>query len=378
MKKAAIMFLTFVMILSLVACSGGESQSTTFEDNGRIYTSVAESTSSESHDSKNSETAVTSAAESASSESHEKTDTSVAESTSSESHDSQSSETAVTSAAESASSESHGKTDTSVAESTASGHNQVDEHVFEEIIVVDNDQCLIKITGIDPDNMWGYAVKAYMENKSGDKTYMFSITRASVNGVQTETALAAEIAAGKKSNEEIYFFGDDLSSHGIDTFTDIELSFRVYDFDDWFADAVAEETIHIYPYGENQATPFVREAQPTDTVLVDNEKVSVIVTDYDEDGFWGYTVNLFLVNKTDKELTYSVDDASVNGFMADPFWAASIGAGKAAFSSMSWFDSDFEENGITVVEEIEMNFKIYDPEDWSSDAIFEEVIILNP
>ena len=112
--------------------------------------------------------------------------------------------------------------------------------------------------------------------------------------------------------------------------------------------------------------------------VVDNEKVSVIVTDYDEDGFWGYTVNLFLVNKTDKELTYSVDEASVNGFMADPFWATSVGAGKVAFASMSWSDSDFEDNDITTVEEIEMKFEIYDSEDWSADAIFNEVVTLNP
>ena len=141
---------------------------------------------------------------------------------------------------------------------------------------------------------------------------------------------------------------------------------------------MAKETVHVYPYGEDKVTKFVREAQSSDTVVVDNEKVSVIVTDYDEDGFWGYTVNLFLVNKTDKELTYSVDEASVNGFMADPFWATSVGAGKVAFASMSWSDSDFEDNDITTVEEIEMKFNIYDSEDWSADAIFNEVVTLNP
>lgn len=309
MKKIASMFLAFAMMLSLVACGGGEQQSNASENSGKIDTSATESTGSESKDSEN---------------------------------------------------------------------NQVEELTFEEITVVDNDQCLIKITGIDPDNMWGYTLKAYVENKSSDKTYMFSVTNAAVNGVQTEPGFATEIAAGKKSNEEISFSDNDLSSHGVGNFTDIELSFKVYDSNDWSADAVAKETVHVYPYGEDKVTKFVREAQSSDTVVVDNEKVSVIVTDYDEDGFWGYTVNLFLVNKTDKELTYSVDEASVNGFMADPFWATSVGAGKVAFASMSWSDSDFEDNDITTVEEIEMKFKIYDSEDWSADAIFNEVVTLNP
>ena len=64
--------------------------------------------------------------------------------------------------------------------------------------------------------------------------------------------------------------------------------------------------------------------------------------------------------------------------MADPFWAASVGAGKVAFSTMSWSDSKLEENGITTVEEIEMNFKIKDSENWLADAIFSEAITLNP
>lgn len=255
---------------------------------------------------------------------------------------------------------------------------QAEELTFEEITVVDNDQCLIKITDIDPDSTWGYTLKAYMENKSGDKTYMFSITDAAVNGVETETAFAAEIAAGKKSNKDINFYDKKLSSNGVGDFTDIELSFKVYDSNDWLADPAAKETVHIYPYGEDKATKFVRETQPSDIVIVDNDEVSVIVTGYGEDAIWGYTVNLFLVNKTDKGLMYSVDNASVNGFMADPFWATSVGAGKVAFSTMSWSDSKLEENGITTVEEIEMNFKIKDSENWLANAIFSEAITLNP
>lgn len=248
---------------------------------------------------------------------------------------------------------------------------------FEEITVVDNAQCAIKITAIDPDNIWGYTLKAYFENKSADKTYMFSVTGAAVNGVESDPFFATEVAAGKKAIEEISF-SDDLSSHGIGAFTDIEISFRVYDSDDWFADAAAEETVHVYPYGEQNATVFVREAQATDTVVADNDNVSVIVTGYDEDEFWGYTVYLYLVNKTDTELMYSVDNVSINGFMADPFWAASVGAGKAAFTTISWFDSDLEEKGITTVEEIEMNFRIYESENWFADDIFNEVITLKP
>lgn len=254
---------------------------------------------------------------------------------------------------------------------------ETEEISFEEITVVDNEQCTIKITGIEPDNMWGYTLNAYLKNKSEDKTYMFSVQNASVNGLQTDPLFATTVAAGKKSNEEINF-SEDLSSYGLTDFTDIQLTFRVYDNDDWMADDVALQTVHVYPYGEDKATTFVRESQSTDHVIVDNENVTIIVTGYDEDGIWGYTMHLYLVNKTDSEVMFSVDDVSVNGFMADPFWAVSVAAGKAAFSDVSWSDSTFEENDITTVEEIEMTWSVYNNEDWTQDDIYNETVVLNP
>ncbi len=54
----------------------------------------------------------------------------------------------------------------------------------------------------------------------------------------------------------------------------------MYDSNDWSADPVGKETIHVYPYGEENAVAFVREAQATDNVIIDNDYVTVIVTGY--------------------------------------------------------------------------------------------------
>ncbi len=255
---------------------------------------------------------------------------------------------------------------------------KVQEIVFEEIVVVDNEECIIKITDIEPDSMWGYTLKVYLENKSADKTYMYSVESAAINGVQADPLFAVDVAAGKKANGEINFAASELESVGIDEFTDIELTFRAYDYDDWMADPVATETIHVYPLGEENATQFTRESQSTDTVLIDNDYVTVIVTGYEDDSIWGYTANLFLVNKSDKNVMFSVDEASVNGYMADPFFANSVSAGKCAFSSMSWSDTTLEENSITEIEEIELIFRAYNDDDFMSDDFANETITLVP
>ena len=136
--------------------------------------------------------------------------------------------------------------------------------------------------------MWGYTLKAQLENKSTEKTYMFSVESASINGVQCDPMFASEVAAGKKANEEINFSTDTLEENGIVEYTDIELTFKVYDSNDWSADPVGKETIHVYPYGEENAVAFVREAQATDNVIIDNDYVTVIVTGYEDDEIWGY------------------------------------------------------------------------------------------
>lgn len=263
-------------------------------------------------------------------------------------------------------------------DSQGSNDKTTNQITFESLVAVDNEECVIKIKEIDPDNMWGFTLKAELENKSAEKTYMFSVESAAVNGVQCDPLFANEVAPGKKANESISFSNSSLKENGVGDYTDIELTFRVYDSNDWLADAVARETVHVYPYGEDKAITFVREAQSSDTVIAENENVTVIVTGYENDTIWGYTVKLFLLNKTDKNVMFSVDEASVNGYMADPFFATSVTAGKCAFTSMSWSDSTFQENGITEVEEIEFLLKAYDSDNWLGDGFVNEIITLNP
>lgn len=249
---------------------------------------------------------------------------------------------------------------------------------FDEVVIVDDEYCSFKITEIDPDNMWGYTLKAYLENKTDDKSLMFSVNGASINGLQSDPYFACEVAAGKKANEEISFMDSILDEVDIGEFTDIELFVRVYDAEDWMSDDLAEESIHIYPRGVEAASQFVRERQPSDVVIIDNDSVTVLVTGYDPDGLWGYTVNFYLENKTGQQLMFTSDDVSVNGYMLDPFYATTLLGGKVAFSSLDWSDDNFAENGITDVEEIEMTFRVYDYDDWMADDLVNELLTLHP
>ena len=258
---------------------------------------------------------------------------------------------------------------------TENSGSQID---FEEVLVVDNEECTIKITGIEEEAFWGNTLKVYVENKSEDKTYMVAVQNASVNGVETDPLFSAEIAAGKKANEEMHFMDSTLEENGVGKFTDIEITFRVYDSNDWLAEEVAIETVHIYPYGEEKAETFVREEQESDIVLVDNESVKVVVVGCEKNETWGYQVEMFLVNKTDANVMFSTDEVSVNGFMVNPLFATDVSAGKCTFSNMTIFESDLEENSIKDVTDIEFMIRAYDADNWDAEDFVNQKVTLNP
>ena len=249
---------------------------------------------------------------------------------------------------------------------------------FEEVAAVDNEACAVTVKGIDPDDMWGYTLKVLLENRSADKTYMFSVESAYINGVECNPFFGSKVAPGKKANKNINFNLDELEENDVGEPTDIEIVFRVHDADDWTAEDVAHETVHVYPAGEDKAEPFVRQAQDTDVVLADNDDISVIVTGYEPDSLFGYAVQLFLVNKTDRTLMFSAADGSVNGFMIEPYYGHRLAPGKCSFDRMCWPAANLEENDIETVEDIEFTLRIYDSNDWLADDVYNETVTLTP
>lgn len=116
----------------------------------------------------------------------------------------------------------------------------------------------------------------------------------------------------------------------------------------------------------------------TPIVLVDNDDVCVKITGTENDPVWGYTMNIYLENRTDQELLFTVDDVSINRYMCDPFWAESVGAGMKSNSSIYWFESSLAENSITDVEEIRFTLRVYDAADFFAEDVFLDSFTVTP
>lgn len=251
------------------------------------------------------------------------------------------------------------------------------DYYFPETVLADDENVTVKITDIKTDGDWGYTLKAFFENKTDIKLTFF-VDNTSVNDVMCDPFFAVEVSAGKKSNEEIAFDYDTLEEKGISEITKIEFVLTAYDSEDWSADPVLEETYTIYPLGEDAAADYVREETANELQVFDTDDCTMIITGVEPDGFWGYSLQVYLHNKSDKNLMFAVEDAAVNNMECDPFWAEEVAAGKHAVTQIYWFEEDFEEQEIETVEKIWLELRVSDADDWMADDIVNEEIEFAP
>lgn len=259
---------------------------------------------------------------------------------------------------------------------------------FEEMLVIDNDVCSIRIVGIDLDYTNNVTIYVEFENKSDEMQHDFFV-RAAVNGVQCSTSFeaysgasnVAEIAAGEKAEPEIVLYKYSLGEDGIGDYTDIELTFSVCENGNWF-EAVVEETVHIYPYGEDKAVSFSRKSRPSDNVIIDNEYMTAIVIGYEkEDTDDDYAINMFIANHSDSVIRLFSGDVTINGNEVDGFLGIDssgevIYPGKCKYSTLWLYGTEVEAMDYDDVGEICLPLEAYI--NGFENEIFNKEIILNP
>ena len=245
-----------------------------------------------------------------------------------------------------------------------------------EVTVIDNEYCTIKIDTIEPENINGYGLKVYLENKCTDKFLMYSLDSVAINGVETDTMFIPELTAGSNAFEYVYLM--DPSPDGtIGEFTDIALAFSVYDCSDLSAPPICASSVHVYPHGEEKAVSYTRTPQDSDIVLIDNEYATAVIIGYGTDISQSFFIDLFLINKTDVTATFCADTVCINDNLANPYYSDTVGAGMCGFSTISWSKGALKENNITEIQTIAFLLRAHHETDLPADDFVSESITLD-
>jgi hypothetical protein len=244
---------------------------------------------------------------------------------------------------------------------------------FETITAVDNDMITIEVTDLEVDRYW-MTLTLLCQNHS-DMDLTFTTDYISICGLYSSSGFWCEVAAGKKSTEEINIDLETMQNYGMDYITDIILNFNVYDSEEY--EDVYNGTVRLYPYGEQHASVFEYAQDKDDVVLVDNEYVTVIVTDYKQESY-SETALFYVVNKTDYVITMETENVSINDYMANDWIYHQVPAGMSSFTSLYIQTDWLEENSIDEVESIDFDLIVTNAEDWQAEALYEGTASYTP
>lgn len=257
------------------------------------------------------------------------------------------------------------------AETMAASDSDIEESIsgedglerIEEQILLEQEN--IKITALEmvEDSIWGKGIKLLVENDS-DKNIGVGCNALIVNDYMLSDLFSTSVAAGKKANEVIYMSSGQLEAAGISNVGQIEIYFHIYDSDSWdtlFDSDVAVITTTAYESMDNVLEIDGQELYAQNGIRIVGQYV-------DDNSFWGTAVLLYIENASGKRVGINCDNMSVNGFMVTPLFSSTVYDGKKAFDDITLLSTELEENGINSVEDIEVNFHIYDAETYESIA----------
>ena len=233
---------------------------------------------------------------------------------------------------------------------------------IQEQVIYDAGGIRITAVSLEQDSFWGPAVKVLVENNS-DKNITVQARNCSINGLMVEPMFSCDVAAGKKANDSITFMSSDLETANITVIKDIEFFLHIFDADSW--DAIADSPVITLT---TSADPSYEQVFNTKGfVAYEDGGIKIIVQKLNSaDSFWGSDVYIYAENNTSSNITIQSRDVSVNGFMVDPIFSCDIAAGKKAYDTITFFESDLEENGIQDITELELKFHIFSSDSWDT------------
>lgn len=248
-------------------------------------------------------------------------------------------------------------TDTNKNEESADKDADTQENTAEvtikEQVLYDKDNFKITATSIDMDEFLGPEINVLIENNT-DKNLTVQTRDVSINGLMIEPTFSSDVAAGKRANDSISFFSEDLQNNRIDKIAEIELRFNIFTSEDF--DTIAEtDPIMITTSAKDT---YVQSYDDSGDVLYDKNGVRIIDKGLATDELFGPEIRVYIENNTAQAITVQAQNVSINGFMTDPIFSSDIAPAKKINDGITFID--LEENGIEKIEEAELSFIIFD------------------
>lgn len=259
--------------------------------------------------------------------------------------------------------ESRQEAETSMAEESSKETENADsaDISIEEQVLLEWEGVTITAKGISDDMIYGKGLDLLIENDT-ERNIGVGCNALIVNNYMINDLFSTTVAAGKRANETVYMTTNQLAAAGITNIGQIEIYFHFYDSDSYETLYDAEcVTLQTSEYANMDTEP-----QDEGYEVYNQDGIRIVGKYVDENSFWGTAVLLYIENTSGRNVGINCDNMSINGYMVTPFFSSTIYDGKKTVDDITILSSDLEENSIETVEDIEVNFHIYDADSYST------------
>lgn len=257
-------------------------------------------------------------------------------------------------------------------------------------VLMDNENCTVSIAKVaqKAESTFGdfFAYQLTCKNKS-DKNLIFSVSDLAVNGYSMNLN-EREQAAPKASVPLIVFAYYPTYENSFitkfDEFKTVEFSLSAYEVGDAGDENGvviynkgeeppktfgARAKVVVYPQGGDAQVSFEKDRPQNANVLIDDSSITLAVKQFGFDEsiygkFYGYTAILYIENKTDNALSFSIKNVYIDGNKcADPISETGVSTVPGKHRTEWWvLFSDEGGKGITQGKELKFNIVLKDSE----------------
>lgn len=203
---------------------------------------------------------------------------------------------------------------------------------------------------------------------------VFSMDHVYIDDCLADPYFAVAVAAGESSEVEVVWTASEQSVWSPDRVGRVDFLLSVYPRG--AADApTAQAALTAYPRGENAYQTAERQPLPTDRTLLETEDCAVVLTEWiQEDARCG--MRLFAENRSDRTVTYTLEDLRLNGQSFETMRLLALDGGKRGPAEVCWQLSELAEYEISTLGEITFDLTVRDASDNS--VLYSEHLSVRP
>lgn len=228
---------------------------------------------------------------------------------------------------------------------------------IESTVLVDQDGIVVTAQELVEDPILGTGVKLLIENNSSEEQVIQCDYAVVNNFMMFPLLFSADVTAGNKANDTLYFLDSVMEGAPIETVADMSFVFSSTNPDTFQKNFTTEEISLPTSASGSYEQPIPDEGQE----LYNQNGFRIVGKYVEEDTLWGAGMVLFVENTSGSDILLTSSSMSINGFMVTPYFSTQVNDGRVALTSITILSTDLEANGIETVENIELSFTGIDP-----------------